>query len=162
MASGVRSTRPGTLTAVAVVAVAVGWTGVSVWSSMSGLPRVSRGAPFALMFLAAVLTGGALLMRRRVRARGPGAPMVSPDLAVRLLVLAQASSLVGSLVAGLYGGAAVFYASDLDVPLRRTSAGWSAASAVAALAVVLTAVWLERECRVPPDDDTPKGQPSRA
>jgi len=151
----VRSTRPGTLAALAVVAVAVGWTGVSIWSTLGrGLPLVPRGAPFALLFLAGVLAGGALLMRRRVQARRPGTPMVSSDLAVRLLVLAQASALVGALVSGGYLGAAAFYARDLDVPLRRTSAGWSLASAVAGIAVVLTAVWLERECRVPPDEDS--------
>lgn len=155
-----RSTRPGTLASIAVVAVALGWTVVRVWSTRTGMPQVPRGAPFALLLLAAVLVGGALLMRRRVHARRPGTPPVAPDLAVRLLVLAQASSIVGSLVAGGYVGAAVFYAEDLAVPFRRDSATWSVAAAIAALVVVVAAMWLERECRVPPPDD--EGQPAGA
>jgi len=154
----VRTTRLGTLASIAVVAVALGWTIVRVWSARNGMPQIPHGAPFALLFLAAVLVGGALLMRRRVQVRRPGTPPVSPDLAVRLLVLAQASSIVGALVAGGYLGAAVFYAEDLSVPFRRESASWSVAATVAALVVIVTAVWLERECRVPPDDDT-DGQP---
>jgi len=149
-----RTTRPGTLAALAVVAAACGWTGVRVWATVDRvLPNVPRGAPFALLFLAAVLAGGALLMRRRVRSWRPGTPKVSADLAVRLLVLSQASAIVGALVVGGYLGVAVFYAEDLDVPFRRAAAGWSVASVLAGVVVVATAVWLERECRVPPDDD---------
>lgn len=150
-----------TLAAFAVVALAVGWTGVRVWTTLNGLPQVPRLAPLALLFLAGVLAGGALLMRRRVQARRPGTPLVSPDLAVRLLVLAQASAIVGALVAGGYLGAAVFYAGALDVPFRRDAAGWSVASALAGVAVVVTAIWLERECRVPTDED-PDGRPTAA
>lgn len=157
-----RQTRPGTLAALAVVAVALGWTGVRVWSAVDrGLPHVPRAAPFALLFLAAVLAAGALHMRRRVQAPRPGTPPISADLAVRLLVLAQASAIVGSLVAGGYLGAAAFYAEALDVPFRRAAAGWSLAASLAGVAVVVAAIWLERECRVPPDED-PDRQPHRA
>lgn len=144
---------------VAAVAVATGWTGIRVWSRFDGgLPYVPRGAPFALLFLAAVLAGCALMMRRRVQLRRPGAPRIAPLLAVRLLVLAQASAIVGSLVAGGYVGAALFYAEDLDVQFRRAAAGWCLGSALAAIVAVVAAVWLERECRVPPDPD-PEGEP---
>lgn len=155
----VTALRPATLAVLAVVAVATGWTGMRVWSTVDGgLPYVPRAAPFALLFLAAVLAGSALMMRRRVQARRPGTPLVSPHLAVRLLVLAQASAIVGSLVTGAYVGAALFYAEDLDVPFRRAAAAWCLGSAFAGLVVVISAVWLERECRVPPDQD-PEGEP---
>lgn len=154
--------RPSTLASLAFVAAALGWTGARVWSSIAGAsPDVPRLAPFALVFLAAVLVGGGLIMRRRVQRRQPGTPPISADLAVRLLVLAQASAIVGSLAAGGYVGAAVYYAAELDVPFRRTAAGWALGSAIASLAVVGAAVWLERECRVPPEDD-PDERPARA
>lgn len=158
-----RLLRPGTLASLAVVAGALGWTGTRIWASVSGvLPDVPRLAPFALLFLAAVLVGGGLTMRRRVQRRQPGTLPISADLAVRLLVLAQASAIVGSLVTGGYVGAAVFYAADLDVEFRRVAAGWALGSAIASMVVVVAAVWLERECRVPPDDDPDDERPLRA
>lgn len=158
-----RPLRPGTLAALAFVAAALGWTGTRIWASVAGvLPDVPRLAPFALLFLGAVLVGGGLTMRRRVQRRQPGMLPISADLAVRLLVLAQASAIVGSLVAGGYVGAAVFYAADLDVEFRRAAAGWALASAIASMVVVVAAVWLERECRVPPEDDPDDERPLRA
>ena len=78
----------------------------------------------------------ALIMRRRVQQWRPGREQVSPDLAVRLLVLAKASALAGAAVAGVYLGAAVAYADDLDVPFRRSSTWWCLGSAALALVVV--------------------------
>ncbi len=100
------------------------------------LPDVPLTAPLALVFLAAVLAGGGLLMRRRVQQWRPGRERVSPDLAVRLLVLAKASALAGAAVAGGYLGAAIAYAEDLDVPFRRSSTWWCLGSAAIALVVV--------------------------
>lgn len=158
-----RPLRPGTLASLAFVAAALGWTGTRVWSVVAGSsPDVPRLAPFALVFLAAVLVGGGLTMRRRVQRRQPGTPPISPDLAVRLLVLAQASAIVGALAAGGYLGAAVYYAAELDIPFRRAAAGWALASAIASMVVVVAAVWLERECRVPPEDDPDEQRPLRA
>lgn len=154
------TTRPSTLLAVLVVCVAIGWTGVRVIADTSGsLPDVPLSAPLGLVFLVAVLAGGALVMRRRVQQWRPGRERVSADLAVRLLVLAKASALAGSAVAGAYVGAAVAYAENLDVPFRRSSTWWSLGSAGLALVVVATALWLERECRTPPIDDDLPGAP---
>ena len=146
-------TRLTTLLGVLVVCVALGWTGVRVAVSVSGsLPEVPLTAPVALVFLAAVLAGGGLVMRRRVQQWQPGRERINPDLAVRLLILAKASALAGSAVAGGYLGAAVAYAADLDVPFRRSSTWWCLGSAAVAVLVVVTALWLERECRTPPID----------
>jgi len=155
------TTRLSTLVAVLVVCAALGWTGVRLVVRVTGsLPDVPLSAPLALVFLAAVLTGGALVMRRRVQQWRPGRERVNPDLAVRLLVLAKASALAGAVVAGGYLGAAVAYAGDLDVPFRRSSTWWSLGSAALALLVVATALWLERECRTPPIDGDQPGSPA--
>ena len=156
-----RTTRLPTLLAVLAVSAALGWTGVRAVVSVSGaLPDVPLSAPVALVFLAAVLAGGALVMRRRVQQWRPGRERVSPELAVRLLVLAKASALAGAAVAGGYLGAAVAYAADLDVPFRRSSTWWCLGSAALALVVVATALWLERECRTPPIDGDQPGSPA--
>lgn len=147
------TTRLQTLLAIAVVAAAVGWTGIRVLTSVGGsMPDVPRLAPFALLFLAAVLVGGAVLMRRRVQRWQPGRERVAPETAVRLLALAKASALVGAAVAGAYAGAAVVYAAGFEVPFRAAATWWSVASALTAVAAVVAALWLERECRVPGDD----------
>jgi hypothetical protein len=149
-----RTTRVTTLVATAVVAVAVGWSGARVLAGLSGTaPRVPRGAPFAMVFLAAVLVTGALVMRRRVHHRRETTPLVSPDLAVRLLVLAKASSLVGAAVTGAYIGLAIYHLGALSIPLRRTEAVVAGFTALAGLVVIVTALWLERECRAPHDDE---------
>lgn len=155
------TTRLSTLGTVLVVCVALGWTGVRVIATVSGaLPDVPLSAPLALVFLAAVLAGGGLIMRRRVQQWQPGREPISPDLAVRLLMLAKASALAGAAVAGGYLGAAIAYAGDLAVPFRRTSTWWSLGSAGLALVVVATALWLERECRTPPVDGPEDGSPA--
>jgi len=156
-----QTTRPSTLVAVLVVSAALGWTGVRIAVSVAGsLPDVPLSAPLALVFLVAVLAGGALVMRRRVQQWRPGREHVSPDLAVRLLVLAKASALAGAAVAGGYLGAAVAYAEDLDVPFRRSSTWWCLGSTALGLVVVGTALWLERECRTPPIDGDRPGTPA--
>ena len=148
------TTRPGVLAAIAVVAVAAGWTAIRVLTSLAGeLPDVPRSAPWALAFLAGILVAGARMMRRRVQRWTPGRERVDPELAVRLLVLAKASAIAGSAVLGGYVGAALYYAGALDVPFRQTATWWSLGSALAALVVVGCALWLERECRIPPGQD---------
>ena len=82
------------LGAMLVVGAIGAWKARTV--EMTGMPELIA-LLHSFVGLAAVLVGGALLMRRRVQARRPGTPPVSPDLAVRLLVLAQASSIVGAL-----------------------------------------------------------------
>lgn len=147
------TTRLPVLLGVLAVCGALGWTGVRVITRVTGsLPDVPLTAPLALVLLASVLGGSGLLMRRRVQQWRPGREHVSPELAVRLLVLAKASALAGAAVAGLYVGAAIAYAADLDVPFRRSSTWWCLGSAGLAVVVVVAALWLERQCRTPPID----------
>ena len=60
----------------------------------------------------------------------------------------------GALVAGGYLGYAVSWLGE-DAELATQRAWRSAASALAGVAIVITAVLLERACRVPSDDDEP-------
>ncbi|MFG3119792.1 DUF3180 domain-containing protein [Streptomyces sp. NPDC048197] len=141
------------------------WGGARLWDSFGTLPSVPVAAPIVLAFLAAVLAGTAFELRGRLRAqreRRPGAKGVDPLLAARAVVFGQASALVASLVAGLYGGVGVFLlTAGLDVDPRRDQAIYAGLSVLAGAAVVVAAIFLERVCKLP-DDEGDGGADARA
>ncbi|MFD8548702.1 DUF3180 domain-containing protein [Streptomyces sp. NPDC059649] len=141
------------------------WGGARLWDSFGTLPSVPVAAPIVLAFLAAVLAATAFELRGRLRAqreRRPGAKGVDPLLAARAVVFGQASALVASLVAGLYGGVGVFLlTSGLEVEPRRDQAIYAGLSVLAGAAVVAAAIFLERVCKLP-DDEGNGGADARA
>ncbi|MEW2493028.1 DUF3180 domain-containing protein [Streptomyces nodosus] len=145
-----------TLAAVFVVAGVLSWAGARLWSSVGSLPRVPLAAPIVLALIAAVLLATALSLRSRLKAqreRRPGAKGVDPLMAARAVVFGQASALVASLVAGMYGGTGVFLLGSLDIPVIRDQAIYAGLSVVAGIAVIAAALFLERVCKLPEDDD---------
>ncbi|MFD3331646.1 DUF3180 domain-containing protein [Streptomyces sp. NPDC058700] len=139
-----------------VVAGVLSWGGARLWDSVGTLPSVPIAAPIVLTAIAAVLTATALSIRARLKAqreRRPGAKGVEPLMAARAVVFGQASALVAALVAGMYGGTGVYLLGFLDVPARRDQALYAAFSVLAGLAVIAAALFLERVCRLPEDDD---------
>lgn len=144
-----------------VVAGVLGWAGSRLWNAFGTLPSVPVAAPIVLTLIAVVLLATALSLRARLRAqreRRPGAKGVDPLQAARAVVFGQASALVAALVAGLYAGVGVFLATtDFGIPVRRSQAGYAGLSVLAGVAVVAAAMFLERVCRLPEDDDTSTG-----
>ncbi|WP_030757883.1 DUF3180 domain-containing protein [Streptomyces griseus] len=143
-----------------LVAGVLSWGGARLWDSVGTLPSVPLAAPVVLAVIAVVLTATALSLRARLKAqreRRPGAKGVEPLMAARAVVFGQASALVAALVAGLYGGVGVFLLGSLDVPARRDQALYAAAAVVAAFGVIAAALFLERVCRLPEDDEGPGG-----
>ncbi|MFD8014908.1 DUF3180 domain-containing protein [Streptomyces sp. NPDC059762] len=143
-----------------VVAGILSWGAARLWDSVGTLPSVPLAAPIVLAVIAVVLTATALSIRARLRAqreRRPGAKGVEPLMAARAVVFGQASALVAALVAGLYGGVGVFLLGSLDVPARRDQALYAAAAVVAAFGVIAAALFLERVCKLPEDDEGPGG-----
>nr|WP_206325208.1 MULTISPECIES: DUF3180 domain-containing protein [unclassified Streptomyces] len=139
-----------------LVAGILSWGGARLWDAVGTLPSVPLAAPIVLAVIAVVLTATALSIRARLKAqreRRPGAKGVEPLMAARAVVFGQASALVAALVAGLYGGVGVFLLGSLDVPARRDQALYAAAAVVAAFAVIAAALFLERVCKLPEDDD---------
>ncbi|MEU6845693.1 DUF3180 domain-containing protein [Streptomyces sp. NPDC046716] len=133
------------------------WAGARLWNSVGTLPSVPLAAPIVLAVIAVVLLATALSIRSRLRAqreRRPGAKGVDPMMAARALVFGQASALVAALVAGMYGGTGVFLLEQLDIPARRDQAIYAGFSVVAGIAVIAAAIFLERVCKLPEDDDT--------
>ncbi|MFC8898770.1 DUF3180 domain-containing protein [Streptomyces cinereoruber] len=132
------------------------WGGARLWDAVGSLPSVPVAAPIVLAVIAVVLTATALSIRARLRAqreRRPGAKGVEPLMAARAVVFGQASALVAALVAGMYGGTGVFLLGSLDVPARRDQALYAALAVLAGLAVIASALFLERVCKLPEDDE---------
>ncbi|WP_149184435.1 DUF3180 domain-containing protein [Streptomyces sp. TRM49041] len=141
-----------------VVAGVLSWGGARLWDSLGTLPSVPLAAPIVLAVIAAVLAATALSLRARLKAqreRRPGAKGVEPLMAARAVVFGQASALVTAVVSGMYGGAGVFLLGSLDVPARRDQAIYAGFAVLAGFAVIAAALFLERVCKLPEDDEPP-------
>ncbi|MFE1314474.1 MULTISPECIES: DUF3180 domain-containing protein [unclassified Streptomyces] len=144
------------LAGVFVVAGVLSWAGARLWNSIGTLPSVPLAAPVVLALIAVVLLATALSLRARLRAqreRRPGAKGVDPLMAARAVVFGQASALVAALVAGMYGGTGVFLLELLDIPARRDQALYAGLSVLAGIGVIAAAMFLERVCKLPEDED---------
>ncbi|MFE9771488.1 DUF3180 domain-containing protein [Streptomyces sp. NPDC005931] len=144
------------LAGVFVVAGILSWAGARLWNSLGTLPSVPVAAPVVLALIAVVLTATALSIRSRLKAqreRRPEAKGVDPLMAARAVVFGQASALVAALVAGMYGGTGVFLLESLDIPARRDQAIYAAFSVLAGIGVIAAAIFLERVCKLPEDDE---------
>ncbi|MCX5438786.1 MULTISPECIES: DUF3180 domain-containing protein [unclassified Streptomyces] len=149
-----------TLAGLFLVAGVLSWAGARLWDSIGTLPRVPLAAPIVLAVIAVILLATALSIRARLRAqreRRPGAKGVDPLMAARALVFGQASALVAALVAGMYGGTGAFLLEHLDVPARRDQAIYAGFSVLTGIAVIAAALFLERVCKLPEDDDEDHG-----
>jgi hypothetical protein len=152
----VRELRIRVLVGVFFVAGILSWAGARLWNSIGTLPSVPLAAPIVLALIAVVLLSTALSLRARLKAqreRRPGAKGVDPLMAARAVVFGQASALVAALVAGMYGGTGVFLLELLDIPTRRDQAIYAGFSVLAGVGVIAAALFLERVCKLPEDDD---------
>jgi len=145
--------RPTSAVTLAAVAITGGLVGGLVPPLVEGsgetVPSVSWTAVLALGFFAAVLVG---LARATYRTLHGGRGRLDGNRAVNLLVLGKASALAGAFSAGGYLAFALTYAADTDVALPRERFVHGLFAALAAAAVVVGGVLLERACRVPDDD----------
>lgn len=145
-------TRLRLLVAVAVVSAAVGWAVarlVDAWGSTS--LAVPWTAPAVLVVLALAIGLWARGTRDRL-AHKPGTRPMEPIVAARSAALAMAASRAGAVVAGFYVGVGVSFIPMWSVAYARERILISGIAAASAVLVVLAALWLERVCRLPPDD----------
>jgi hypothetical protein len=146
-------TRVRLLAALAVLAAAVGWAAVKLVDTFANrtLP-VPWTMAVAMGMLALALALWARGTSARLSGRTGTKPM-DPIVAARTAALALAGSRTGALVAGFYVGVAVGLVPDWSVPTVRDRVITAVVTVVCAVLVILAALWLERICRIPPDDD---------
>ncbi|MFJ4409679.1 DUF3180 domain-containing protein [Streptomyces sp. NPDC088910] len=153
-----RTLRIRTLAGLFAVAGVLSWAAARLWDHVGTLPGVPVAAPIVLALIAVALLATALSLRSRLKAqreRHPGAKGVDPLAAARAVVFGQASALVAALVVGMYAGTGLYLVMyDLDMDPRRQQAIYAGLAVVAGIAVIAAAIFLERVCRLPEDDDT--------
>ncbi|MEJ7832235.1 MAG: DUF3180 domain-containing protein [Nocardioides sp.] len=107
-------------------------------------PIVTWAQPLALLLVAAILGATAHATWRSLHVRRE---RLLPHQAVNRLVLARACAFVGALVGGAYLGYGLSWiGSDAELADQRLLR--SAVAALAGLAAVVTALLLERACRI--------------
>ena len=143
------ATRPrDLLVVVLVVAVLANLAVRLTYGSLPGFPLFS-GVTLGVLGAAEAIGGTAL--RARIR-RTPGSRPVEPLVAARAVLVAKASSLGGSVVAGAWAGLLVYTvprSADVSAAASDTAAGL--VGLVCALVLTGGALWLERCCRAPDD-----------
>jgi hypothetical protein len=146
-------TNPATLLVAGLAAAAASALLVShYYGDIPSIPWLPAFTVFAIAIAEVVL---ARTTKARIDRR-PGAAPVQPLAVARYVVLAKASSMAGSIFAGLYLGLLLWLLAQRG---RLTAAGTdiapTAAGFVAALALIVAGLLLERACRVPkrPEED---------
>lgn len=122
-------------------------------SSYDRLPRFQLSAPIGVLLVAAFAGYTAVTTRARLDGR-PGTKPIVPLLVARYAALAKASSLGGAVAGGAWAGIAGYAATQRDnFRYAEQDALLGALGVVAALALVVAALRLERACRVrnPPE-----------
>jgi hypothetical protein len=143
-------TRISVLIITAAVSVVVSWLVLRiVYASLPPLPWTAAVA-MLLLAIAEALSGRNL--RARIRG-GPGLKPIAPLAAVRMAALAKASSHAAAVIGGLSVGALIYLTSSLSKSVPRSDAITAGGTFLAAVLLVLAALYLEHSCRVPSDDD---------
>jgi hypothetical protein len=145
-------TSPGVLTAWGLVGLVGGWL-LHAYAdrAMDAAPIVTWTQPLALFLVAAILAVTARATWRTVHVRRE---RLQSHQAVNRLVLARACAYVGVLVAGGYLGYALSWVG-VSAELADQRAVRSLVAGLGGACVVVTALLLERACRVRNEDDAP-------
>ncbi|MFT4220973.1 MAG: DUF3180 domain-containing protein [Microbacterium sp.] len=153
-------TSPAALVVAAVLGGAAGFVLDQLFTASGRAtftPTVSL--PILLLLLGALVVVFAVPIRRATRGSAPGA--VNPFRALRVVVLAKASSIVGA-AAGGFGLGLVLFLVTRPVSPSLGSMGEVVATAIAGGALVAAGLVAEHLCTIRKDDDDehPGAQPS--
>jgi hypothetical protein len=145
------TTSAGAVVGFTLVGLVLGWLVRPVSLRLgTTAPTVSWLPAVALAFVALVVGSLAWSTHRALHRRRERLPS---HQGVNRLVLAKASALTGSLVAGGYFGYALSWLGLTDAQLARDRMLHAVVAGVAGVLLVVGALLLERACRVAPDDD---------
>jgi hypothetical protein len=112
-------------------------------------PEVSWLQVLVLVFVAAVIAATAWITWRELQVHGR---RIEAHRAVNRLLMAKSCVVVGALLAGGYAGYAVSWLG-VDAELADQRIVRALCAALVGLVITGVAIWLERACRVPDDDD---------
>lgn len=145
-----KRTSPGLLIVSALIGVAVGF-GVDTALTANGQPTFTPAVtlPVLLVALGGMVLAFAWPIRRSSRS---GGPRVNPFRAVRIAMLAKASSMVGAVVGGAGAGMLGFLLTRPVSPALG-SVGALIATVVAGVALIVAALVAEHWCTIRKDDD---------
>ncbi|GAA4915845.1 uncharacterized protein DUF3180 [Stackebrandtia albiflava] len=150
-------TTPSTLFVTALAAGAV--TLLIATRFYERLPAMSWLTPVLLLALAVVI--GLLARNTKARIeRRPGSGPVEPLTVARYAALAKACAVGGALLAGAYAGLVVYTVAQQRLTAAQADLPVVAFGFVVCLVLVAAALWLERACRVPPQEDDDSDPPT--
>jgi Protein of unknown function (DUF3180) len=152
-----KPTKARSLLLTGVLATAVTWALLTV--IYSKLPPLTWTGIPALLLAAAVEAWTGRDLRARIDGN-PGSKPVAPLFVARMVVLAKASSQVGSLLAGVSVGFIGYLSDKIDAATPRSDLITASISFGSCLILIAAALFLEYCCRVPQDpnadpDDEP-------
>ncbi|GAA2247818.1 DUF3180 domain-containing protein [Herbiconiux moechotypicola] len=149
-----RHTRPVTVVLFALLGVVIGFV-LEVSLASAGLAVVNPPLTIAITLVAAGAIVLALAIPIRRAIRGTSTRRIDPFRAMRVVVLAKASSLVGALMAGFGVGVLAFL---LTRPVIADAGSlWPGiATAVAGAVLLVAGLVAERLCTLPPDEPEAK------
>ncbi|MEA9984928.1 DUF3180 domain-containing protein [Subtercola sp. RTI3] len=148
-----KRTRPITLVLLVIGGAFVGFF-IEVGLASAGRPIIALPLSLSITLVAAgaIVVTLAVPIARAIR--GTNQAPINPFRAMRTVVLAKASSLVGALIAGLGVGVVVYLLSRAVVPA--VSSLWlSFAAAIAGAILLACGLVAEKLCTLPPDDGDP-------
>ncbi|GAA3635548.1 hypothetical protein GCM10022200_18580 [Microbacterium awajiense] len=146
-----KRTGPGILLVAAVLGVGAGFV-VDQLLTSAGRPTFTPtvSLPIVLVLLGGLVLVFAVPIRRATR--GGNSMAVNPFRAVRVAMLAKASSIVGAAVGGLALGLVLFLLTR-PVPPSLGSMGTILATAAAGAALIAAGLVAEQLCTIRKDDD---------
>ncbi|HEY8589044.1 MAG TPA: DUF3180 domain-containing protein [Naasia sp.] len=151
-----KRTAPGLPVGLAIAGGVIGWlleVGLASAGSAVLVPPYSLAV--ALAGIALVLAAAGWPIRQTVR--GKATRRLDPFRAMRVLLLAKASTLAGALIGGASLAIVLYLLSRPVLPSAALPP--AIAAVVASLVLVAAGLLVEHWCRVPPEDDDP-GDPA--
>lgn len=139
------------LLALFVVGALLGYAFVRISITVHGYaPTIQWTSAVVLLMAAAIVL---VLANSTYRTLHRERKRMDAHRAVRFLLLAKASALVGAIVAGGYLGFAINFVNQLDVHLPQERVIRSVSASIAAVVLAVGGLLLERACRIPKDKD---------
>ncbi|WP_210507689.1 DUF3180 domain-containing protein [Naasia sp. SYSU D00057] len=136
---------------LAIAGAVVGWllqVGLAAGGRAAIVPPYSLPVTLLAIGLIVVLAGWPI----RQAVRGTSKRRIDPFRALRVLLLAKASTLVGALLGGAALGIALYLLSRPVLPPPASLVA-TLVTLVAAIVLVVCGLLVEHWCRIPPEDD---------